>query len=151
MPWSGVRGMYRSGRFRAVLRIHVAGRLADAITTGPLARQYYGRPPLRDVLLLPGGAQVPAASTWIGIARRSFSGQAYRPARSVCPAQPVGADAWRRVTLVQLPLLCLVNVGAALGHRAEDVGVGVVGGQQQRPVDAGAALAPGGIAQECCP
>lgn len=42
------------------LRIHVAQPLADAIRADPLARQYYGRPPLRDVLLLPEGAQSPA-------------------------------------------------------------------------------------------
>jgi putative restriction endonuclease len=42
------------------LRIHLARPLADAVQTDPLARQYYGRPPLREVLLLPGGAQPPA-------------------------------------------------------------------------------------------
>jgi putative restriction endonuclease len=42
------------------LRIHVARSLADAIKTDSLARQYYGKPPLREVILLPEGAQVPA-------------------------------------------------------------------------------------------
>ncbi len=42
------------------LRIHVARSLADAVHADPLARQYYGRPPLREVLLLPAGAQPPA-------------------------------------------------------------------------------------------
>jgi putative restriction endonuclease len=42
------------------LRIHVARSLADAVRHDSLARQYYGRPPLREVLLLPPGAQVPA-------------------------------------------------------------------------------------------
>lgn len=42
------------------LRIHVARPLAEAVGADPLARQYYGRPPLRDVLLLPDGAQAPA-------------------------------------------------------------------------------------------
>ena len=42
------------------LRIHLARTLADAIEADPLARHYYGRPPLRDVLLLPEGAQPPA-------------------------------------------------------------------------------------------
>jgi putative restriction endonuclease len=42
------------------LRIHLARPLADAVATDPLARQYYGRPPLHDVLLLPDGAQAPA-------------------------------------------------------------------------------------------
>jgi putative restriction endonuclease len=42
------------------LRIHLASPLADAIQTDPLARQYYGRPPLREVILLPDGAQPPA-------------------------------------------------------------------------------------------
>lgn len=42
------------------LRIHLTRPLADAIQTDPLARQYYGRPPLREVILLPEGAQAPA-------------------------------------------------------------------------------------------
>lgn len=42
------------------LRIHVAPSLAHAVEHDPLARQYYGRPPLRDVLLLPPGAKAPA-------------------------------------------------------------------------------------------
>jgi hypothetical protein len=42
------------------LRIHLARQLADAIQADPLARQYYGQPPLREVILLPEGAQAPA-------------------------------------------------------------------------------------------
>lgn len=42
------------------LRIHLARKLADAVDTDPLTRQYYGRPPLREVLLLPEGAHAPA-------------------------------------------------------------------------------------------
>jgi putative restriction endonuclease len=42
------------------LRIHVARSLAEATRTDPLARQYYGRPPLQETLLLPVGAQAPA-------------------------------------------------------------------------------------------
>jgi putative restriction endonuclease len=42
------------------LRIHLARPLADAIQTDSLARQYYGRPPLREVILLPRGAHPPA-------------------------------------------------------------------------------------------
>jgi putative restriction endonuclease len=42
------------------LRIHVAPTLAEAIRVDPLARQYYGRPPLLCRLLLPEGAQAPA-------------------------------------------------------------------------------------------
>jgi putative restriction endonuclease len=42
------------------LRIRVARPLADAIQADPLARQFYGRPPLRETLLLPPGAQTPA-------------------------------------------------------------------------------------------
>ncbi|HEY2580033.1 MAG TPA: hypothetical protein VGI74_27285 [Streptosporangiaceae bacterium] len=42
------------------LRIHLARPLADAVDTDPLTRQYYGRPPLREVLLLPVGAHAPA-------------------------------------------------------------------------------------------
>jgi putative restriction endonuclease len=43
------------------LRIHLARSLAEAIQIDPLARQYYGRPPLGEVLLLPAGAQAPAS------------------------------------------------------------------------------------------
>ena len=42
------------------LQVQVSGKLADAVRADPLARQYYGRPPLRDTLLLPGQAQLPA-------------------------------------------------------------------------------------------
>jgi putative restriction endonuclease len=42
------------------LRIHLARPLAQAVQDDQLARQYYGRPPLREVLLLPEGAQPPA-------------------------------------------------------------------------------------------
>jgi putative restriction endonuclease len=43
------------------LRIHLARPLAEAVRTDPLARQYYGHPPLREVLLLPDDAQAPGA------------------------------------------------------------------------------------------
>jgi len=33
---------------------------AGAVQADPLARQYYGRPPLREAILLPAGAQQPA-------------------------------------------------------------------------------------------
>jgi putative restriction endonuclease len=39
------------------LRIHLARPLADAIQTDPLARHYYGKPPLHEVILLPETAQ----------------------------------------------------------------------------------------------
>ena len=42
------------------LRIHLARPLAEAVDTDPLARQFYGRPPLRHTLLLPAGAEAPA-------------------------------------------------------------------------------------------
>jgi putative restriction endonuclease len=42
------------------LRIHLASSLADAVRADPLARQFYGRPPLRPALLLPASAQPPA-------------------------------------------------------------------------------------------
>jgi putative restriction endonuclease len=42
------------------LRIHVARPLAEAIQADALARHYYGRPPLREVILLPEGAETPA-------------------------------------------------------------------------------------------
>ena len=44
----------------ADLQIHVSGALADAVRADPLARQYYGRPPLLDTILLPVNAQSPA-------------------------------------------------------------------------------------------
>ena len=43
------------------LRIHVARSLADAVRSDEMARQYYGRPPLREVLLLPPEAMTPAS------------------------------------------------------------------------------------------
>jgi putative restriction endonuclease len=42
------------------LRIHLARPLAQAVQNDQLARQYYGQPPVREVLLLPEGAQSPA-------------------------------------------------------------------------------------------
>jgi len=42
------------------LHIHLARQLTDAIQTDPLARQYYWKPPLREVILLPDGAKAPA-------------------------------------------------------------------------------------------
>jgi putative restriction endonuclease len=48
------------------LRIHSASRLTEAIIRDAVARQYFDRPPLRDVLLLPDGADPPSAGylTW---------------------------------------------------------------------------------------
>ena len=43
------------------LRVHTAGRLLAAMESDHLARQYFDRPPLRDVLLLPVDADPPAA------------------------------------------------------------------------------------------
>jgi putative restriction endonuclease len=43
------------------LRIHVARSLADAVRTDEIASQYYGRPPLRESLLLPPEAMTPAS------------------------------------------------------------------------------------------
>ena len=43
----------------ASLQVHVSGALANAVRADPLTRQYYGRPPLRDAILLPGQAQRP--------------------------------------------------------------------------------------------
>ena len=42
------------------LRIHLARPLAQAVQNDQMARQYYGRPPMREVVLLPEGAQAPA-------------------------------------------------------------------------------------------
>jgi putative restriction endonuclease len=44
----------------ASLQVRVSGTLADAVCADPLTRQYYGRPPLRDSILLPASAQPPA-------------------------------------------------------------------------------------------
>jgi putative restriction endonuclease len=43
----------------ASLQVHVSGALADAVHADPLTRQYYGRPPLCDTILLPDQAQLP--------------------------------------------------------------------------------------------
>jgi predicted restriction endonuclease len=43
----------------ADLKIHVAQPLADAAPGDHLTRQYYGRPPLLDTLLLPDNAERP--------------------------------------------------------------------------------------------
>jgi putative restriction endonuclease len=42
------------------LRIHIARSLADAVQVDPMARQYYGQPPLRSTLILPAGSHAPA-------------------------------------------------------------------------------------------
>jgi putative restriction endonuclease len=42
------------------LQIHVSEALAGAVREDPVTRQYYGRPPLLEMLLLPDGAQLPA-------------------------------------------------------------------------------------------
>ena len=44
----------------ADLKIHIAQPLADAARGDDLTRQYYGRPPLLESLLLPDNAQRPA-------------------------------------------------------------------------------------------
>lgn len=44
----------------AELKIHIAQPLADAVRGDHLTRQYYGRPPLLESLLLPDEAQRPA-------------------------------------------------------------------------------------------
>jgi putative restriction endonuclease len=41
------------------LKIHIARPLADATRDDHLTRQYYGRPPLLDTLLLPDDAERP--------------------------------------------------------------------------------------------
>ena len=41
------------------LAIHLAPSLNDAVEVDPLTRQFYGRPPLREYLLLPPGAHAP--------------------------------------------------------------------------------------------
>ena len=41
----------------AELKIHIAQPLADAARGDDLTRQYYGRPPLLESLLLPDNAQ----------------------------------------------------------------------------------------------
>ena len=42
------------------LKIHIAPSLADAVRGDHLTRQYYGRPPLLESLLLPESAKRPA-------------------------------------------------------------------------------------------
>jgi putative restriction endonuclease len=54
------------------LRIHLARPLAQAVQNDQLARQYYGRPPVHEVLLLPEGAQPPAVNYLDWHRRRVF-------------------------------------------------------------------------------
>jgi putative restriction endonuclease len=42
------------------LQIHLSSALATAVRGDPLTRQYYGRPPLLDAIVLPANAQPPA-------------------------------------------------------------------------------------------
>lgn len=63
------------------LRIHVARSLADAVQADPLARQYYGRPPLRETLILPPGAEAPAPKYLDWHRQKIFS--VLRPATSL--------------------------------------------------------------------
>jgi len=42
------------------LQVHVSDALADAVRADPLTRQYYGRPPLLDSIILPPSAQPPS-------------------------------------------------------------------------------------------
>ncbi len=44
----------------AGLQIRASGALSSAVRADPLAKQYYGRPPLLDSILLPASAQPPA-------------------------------------------------------------------------------------------
>jgi len=68
------------------LRIHLARPLADAIQTDPLARQYYGRPPLREALLLQKAPRPLPANTSTGTVRRSSSPDPAHDCRR--PARP---------------------------------------------------------------
>ncbi len=51
------------------LRIHLSDTLADAVRGDPLARQFYGRTPLRERLLVPEAAQPPARTALTGHCR----------------------------------------------------------------------------------
>jgi putative restriction endonuclease len=46
-------------RVNGGLRIHLASSLAGAVEADEMARHFYGRPPLRETLLLPTSAQSP--------------------------------------------------------------------------------------------
>jgi putative restriction endonuclease len=59
------------------LRIETSRRLADAVETDRIVGQYFGRPPLLDVLLLPQEARPPSQNTSNGIARTSTSPQVH--------------------------------------------------------------------------
>ena len=54
------------------LRIHVARSLAEATRTDPLARQYYGRPPLQEHCCYRSAPRRLLANTSTGIGRRSL-------------------------------------------------------------------------------
>ena len=61
------------------LRIHMAGSLAAAVQGDPLARQYFGQPPLRQVLLLPPHAQEPGRKYLDWHKEKIFRGLRRRP------------------------------------------------------------------------
>lgn len=66
-PWNGLAAcpghdvVFDTGMLTvsADLKIHIAQPLADAVREDQLTRQYYGRPPLLDTLLLPDDARRP--------------------------------------------------------------------------------------------
>jgi putative restriction endonuclease len=66
------------------LHIDVSSRLSEAIQVDRLARQYYGRPPLFDVLSLPESADPPAAR-YIGWHRANIYVAATSPSAGVDP------------------------------------------------------------------
>jgi putative restriction endonuclease len=55
------------------LRIHTATRLSAAVTQDEIARRYFDRPPLKEALLLPDGADPPAAEYLDWHRRRVFA------------------------------------------------------------------------------
>ena len=55
------------------LRIHTATRLSAAVAQDEIARRYFDRPPLKEVLLLPDGADPPAAEYLDWHRRRVFA------------------------------------------------------------------------------
>lgn len=84
-------------------RIHVASSLAAAIQDDSLARQYYGQPPLCQVLLLPPGAQKPGRKYLDWHKEKIFRGLCRCPRRCVVTRRSCGCQTSLRLTKVPRP------------------------------------------------
>ncbi len=93
------------------LRIHMASSLAAAVQDDPLARQYYGEPPLRQLLLLPPGAQKPAQKYLDWHRRKIFRSLRRRGRAYESPTHPGGSPKRHLGSGDQARLRCLHSFG----------------------------------------